>query len=89
MNRVDVEVSGDEETCEAARAANSDDERPAPPLSSSSIDIIWRLFPGRDPLVSDFCDLSQSHRAVANGGVIEPVIPLPGSSSSIQKGHVF
>jgi hypothetical protein len=59
-NRVNVDVSGDEETYEAARAANSDDDRAPPPLSPSSIDILQRLFPGRDPLMSDFCDLSGS-----------------------------
>jgi hypothetical protein len=39
--------------------------------------------------VSDFCDLTKSHKAVADGGVIEGDIPLLGSSIIIKKGHVF
>lgn len=35
---MNVDVSGDEETYEAARAANSDDDQAPPPLSPSSID---------------------------------------------------
>jgi hypothetical protein len=48
-----------------------------------------RLFPDRDPLVSHFRDLRESHRAVADGGAMEDDIPRPESSTIIQKGHVF
>ena len=88
-NREDDDVSGDEETYEATRVVDSDDDRLAPPLSPSSTHILQRLLLGRDPLMSNFCDLSQSHRVVADGRLFEGDISLLGSSSVTEKGHVF
>ncbi|CAN6228060.1 unnamed protein product [Urochloa humidicola] len=50
-NRVDVDVHGDDETYEATRAVDSDDDRPVCPLSPDSLRILRRIFPSRDPLV--------------------------------------
>ena len=87
-NDVDVDVSSDEETYEATRVVDSNDDWLAPPLSLSSMHILRRLSLDRDPLVLDFCDLSQSHRVMVDEGLFEGGISLPGSSSITEKGHV-
>ena len=67
-NRVDVQLAGDEAAYEDVRAVDSDDDRPVAGLTSSEIELLRRMLPGRDPLVSDYNDLSNAHRAVADGG---------------------
>jgi hypothetical protein len=79
----------DDVTYERMRAVDSDDDRVVPPPSPRTIEIMKRLFPGRDPLVSHFRDLRDSHRAVADGGALEDDILRPESSTIIEKGHVF
>ncbi|CAL4916351.1 unnamed protein product [Urochloa decumbens] len=86
-NRVNVQVHGDDDTYEAARAVDSDDDRPVCPLSPDSIEMLRAIFPGRDLLVSDFCDLSQSHRAVVDGGVDEAEIPPRLTSQPCMDHH--
>ena len=67
-NHVNVRLCDDDVTYETTRAVYSDDDRVVPPPSPRTIDILKRLFPDRDPLVSHFCDLRESYRAVADGG---------------------
>ncbi|CAN6295728.1 unnamed protein product [Urochloa humidicola] len=88
-NRGRVDINGDDDTYEAMRAIDSDDDRPVCPLSPDSIRMLRRLFPGRDPLIPDFCDLSQSHRAIVDGGDEDLEILSAASGSLIEKGHVF
>lgn len=63
-NRVDVEVCSDDENYKEDQAIDSEDDRPVPRLSQREIALLRSLFPGRDPLVAECVDLSQSHRAV-------------------------
>jgi hypothetical protein len=79
----------DDVTYERMRAVDSDDDCVVPPPSPRTIEIMKRLFPGHDPLVSHFHDFRESHRAVADGGALEDDIPRPESSIIIHKGHVL
>jgi hypothetical protein len=88
-NHHNICLCDDDETYERVTAVDSDDDRVVPPPSPRTIEIMKRLFPGRDPLLSHFRDLRESHRAVADGGALEDDIPRPESSTIIQKGHVF
>ena len=67
-NRFDMEVAGDDETFVEELAEDSDDDRPVRRLDDREIEILRRVFPGRDPLVPDFKDLSHGHRVVVDGG---------------------
>jgi hypothetical protein len=87
-NHHNIHLCDDDITYERMRAVDSDDDHVVPPPSPCTIEIMKRLFPGRDPLVSHFCDLRESHRAVADGGALEDDIPRPESSTIIQN-HKF
>jgi hypothetical protein len=88
-NHHNVRLCDDDVTYERMRVVDSDDDRVVPPPSPRTIEIVKRLFLGRDPLVSHFRDLRESHRAVADGGAMEDDIPRSKLSIIIQKGHVF
>jgi hypothetical protein len=88
-NHVNVSLCDDEVTYEMTRVVDYDDVRVVPPPSPRTIEILKRLFPDHDPLVSHFYDLRKSHKAVADGGALEGDIPMPGCITIIKKGHIF
>jgi hypothetical protein len=47
------------------------------------------VLPGRDPLVPDFEDLSHGHRAVADGGPSDTIVPDVSGCNIIRKGILF
>jgi hypothetical protein len=50
-NSVDVQIEDEEEPYEAARALDSDDDRPVQEMTEQEIELIRRLCPERDPAV--------------------------------------
>jgi len=60
-------VYGDNVYYEDERAVKSDDDRPMGELSAREIKALKKLLTDRDPLIPEFRDLSQSHRAVVDG----------------------
>jgi hypothetical protein len=50
-----------------ARAVDSDDDRPVGELMESDVEMLRRVFPGRDPMVYEFSDLTHSDQAFAEG----------------------
>lgn len=89
-NNVDVQIMDDGESYQDARAVDSDDDRQVGELTASDIELIRRLFPSHDPVVADYNDLSQAHKARAHGredGLVD--VPNPGASTIIKKGLVF
>ncbi|WVZ91479.1 hypothetical protein U9M48_037645 [Paspalum notatum var. saurae] len=77
-NRVDVQVEGDDDTYDDVRASDSDDDRPVARLSDREMQILKEVVTFCDPLVSDYFDVSQGHRAVANGRIELPRDPSKG-----------
>ena len=59
-NSVDVEIADEEEPYGTARAVDSDDDRPVPPLSEEDMEFIRLFCPDCDPLVHEFSDLKHS-----------------------------
>jgi hypothetical protein len=59
-NSVDVQIEDEEEPYEAARALDSDDDRPVQEMIEQEIELIRRLCPERDPAVHEFSSLSHS-----------------------------
>jgi hypothetical protein len=76
-------------TYERMRAVDFDDDRVVTPPSPCTIEIMKRVFPDRDPLVSHFCDLRELHRAFADRGALEDAVLRMESSTITKKGHVF
>jgi hypothetical protein len=66
-NSVDVQIEDEEEPYEAARALDSDDDRPIQEMIEQEIELIRRLCPERDPAVHEFSSLSHSTGAYAEG----------------------
>jgi hypothetical protein len=66
-NSVDVQIEDEEEPYEAARALDSDDDRPVQEMTEQEIELIRRLCPERDPAVHEFSSVSHSTRAYAEG----------------------
>jgi hypothetical protein len=64
-NSVDVQIEDEEEPYEAARALDSDDDRPVQEMIEEEIELIRRLCPERDPVVHKFSIISQSSGAYA------------------------
>jgi hypothetical protein len=62
-----VEIIIDSEPYQMARAVNSDDDRPVGELMESDVEMLRRVFPGRDPMVYEFSDLTHSDQAFAEG----------------------
>jgi hypothetical protein len=62
-NSVDVQIEDEEEPYEAARALDSDDDRPVQELTEQEIELIRRLCSKRDPEVHEFSSLSHSNGA--------------------------
>ncbi|KAJ1278502.1 hypothetical protein BS78_04G084300 [Paspalum vaginatum] len=75
---VDVQVEGDDESYDDEMASDSDDDRPVPRLSARDMEILKEVMRWRDPLVPDYFDLSQGHRAVADG---RSEVPISTNSS--------
>jgi hypothetical protein len=84
-----LEVAGDDETFIDELAKDSDDDRPVRRLSDREIEILRRVLPRRDPLFSDFEDLSHGHWAVADGGPCDTTLPDANSCYIIRKGILF
>ena len=57
-NSVDVQIEDEEEPYEAARAVDSDDDRPVQEMTEQEIELIRRLCPEQDPAVHEFSSLS-------------------------------
>jgi len=85
-----LNIEDDEEPYGIARAVDSDDDRPVPPLSEQEMKLIRRFYPDRDPLVHEFSDLSHSQNAYVEGRDDE-LLEAPEASDNvqIQKGMVF
>ena len=66
-NSFNVQIEDDEEPYETARAIDSDDDRPVPPLSAEDIELMRCFYPNRDPLVPEFSDLRDCEGAYAEG----------------------
>jgi hypothetical protein len=60
-NHHNVRLCDDDVTYERMRAIDSDDDRVVPPPSPHTIEIMKRLFRGRDPLVSHLCHSYSTH----------------------------
>ena len=89
-NSVHVQIEDDEEPYETARAIDSDDDRPIPPLSEEDIELMRRFYPNRDPLVHEFSDLRDCDGAYAEGRDDEILeAPEVGDNMEIRKGLVF
>jgi hypothetical protein len=88
-NQFDMEVAGDDETFIDELAKDYDDDRPIRRLSDREIEILRRVLPRRDPLFSNFEDLSHGHRAVADGGPSDTTLPDANSCYIIRKGILF
>jgi hypothetical protein len=65
-NSADVQIE-EEEPYEAARALDSDDDRPVQELTEQEIELIRRLCPACDPIVHEFSSLNHSNDAYAEG----------------------
>jgi hypothetical protein len=50
-NSVDVQIEEEEEPYEAARALDSDDDRPVQEMTKQEIELIRRLCPERNPTI--------------------------------------
>jgi hypothetical protein len=89
-NSVDVQIEDGEEPYEAARALDSDDDRPVQELIEQEIEFIIRLCPEHDPTVHEFSSLRHSHGAYAEGRDDE-LLEAPDNSDSIviKKGLIF
>jgi hypothetical protein len=74
-NRFDMEVAGDDETFLEDIVKDSDNDRPVHRLNDREIEILRRVLPLTDPLVPDFEDLSHGHRAVADVGPSDTIVP--------------
>jgi hypothetical protein len=59
-NSVDVQIEDEEEPYEAARALDSDDDRPVQEMAEQEIELIRRLCPERDHAIHEFSSLSHS-----------------------------
>jgi hypothetical protein len=89
-NSVDVQIVDDEEPYGTARAVDSDDDRPVPPLSEQEMELIRHFCPDRDPLVHEFSDVSHCQRAYGEGRDDELLeAPEADESVEIQKGMLF
>ena len=82
-NSVDVQIEDEEEPYEAARALDSDDDRPVQEMTEQEIELIRRLCPERDPAVHEFSSLSHSTRAYAEGRDDE-LLEAPDNADSIE-----
>ncbi|TVT97098.1 hypothetical protein EJB05_57669, partial [Eragrostis curvula] len=86
---VDVPVFGDDTNYEEERAEDSDDDRPIGGLAEWEKEMLRQVITDRDLLVPDCRDLSQGHRAVADGEETENVVPRVETAEIIQKGIIF
>ena len=84
-----MEVARDDKTFGDEIAEDFDDDRPVCRLDEREIEILRRVFPGRDPLVPDFKDLSHGHRVVADGRLSDTTIPDVSGCNIIRKGILF
>ena len=84
-----MEVAGDDKTFGDEIAEDFDDDRPVRRLDEREIEILRRVFPGRDPLVPDFEDLSHGHMEIANGGPSDTIVPDVSGCNIIRKGILF
>jgi hypothetical protein len=66
-NSVDVQIEDEEEPYEAARALDSDDDRPVQEMTEQEIELIRRLCPERDPAVHEFSSISHSTGVYVEG----------------------
>lgn len=55
-------------------------------LSAKQIFVLWKVMIGRHPLVSECEDIGHGHRAIADGGASDTIIPDPGGCTIIWKG---
>ena len=85
-NSVDVHIENDEEPYEIARAIDSDDDRPVPPLSQEDIELMRCFYPNRDPLVPEFSDLRDCEGAYAEGRDDE-LLEAPDVGDSMEVRH--
>ena len=86
---MEVEIEDDEEPYETARVIDSDDDRyvGTSPLTEEERELLRRLCPDRDPLVSEFSDLRHCQGAFGEGRVDELLEPHElGDHSELAKG---
>ncbi|KAG2605708.1 hypothetical protein PVAP13_4NG203523 [Panicum virgatum] len=91
-NSVEVQIEDDEKPYETARAVDSDDDRYVgkAPLTEEERELLRRLCPDRDLLVSEFNDLRHCQGAFAEGREDElPEPHEPGDRSELAKGLLF
>jgi hypothetical protein len=82
--------SVDSESYEIARAVDSDDDRLVGELTRSDVEMLRRIFLGRDPRVHEFSDLTHFDQACAEGHDDELQEALEaGSEMTIEKERVF
>jgi hypothetical protein len=69
---------------------DSADDRPVPELSNRGKTLLQRALAGHAPEMPDYQDLSQAHRAVADGLQFDDSVPLINHDNTIiRKGIVF
>jgi hypothetical protein len=89
-NSVDVQIEDEEDPYEAARALDSDDDRPIQELTEQEIELIRRLCLERDPAVHEISSLSHSNGAYAEGRDDELLEALDNTDNiEIKKGLIF
>jgi hypothetical protein len=62
-----VEIIIDSKPYQMARAIDSDDDCPVGELMESDVEMLRRVFPGRDPMVYEFSDITHSDQAFVEG----------------------
>jgi hypothetical protein len=82
-NSVDVQIEDEDEPYEAARALDSDDDRPVQEMTEQEIELIRHLCLERDPAVHEFSSLSHSTGAYAEGHEDE-LLEAPENAGSIE-----
>lgn len=88
-DRVDVEVFGDDTNYDDERAVESDDDRPVGELNAWEREMLSKVVMDRDPLVPDCRDISQGHRAVADGDYEDNSVPRVELVDVIHTGLMF
>jgi hypothetical protein len=89
-NSVDVQIEDEEEPYDAARALDSDDDRPVQELTEQEMELIGRLCPERDPAVHEFSSLIHSNGAYAEGRDDELLEALDNADNiEVKKGLIF